>query len=106
MKGFSEVIPQTHRIWGINWKILPIKNKSYPTITGRFGIKYTDPIVNVKFPIKRQSARNAPIFLKGLNILNSGYMKEVAKSFKTSKTDPIVKRSPPAAGLTFVNDGQ
>ena len=56
----------------MNWKILPIINKSSPTITGKLGIKYTDPMVYEIFPIKEQSALKDPTFYKGLNILKYG----------------------------------
>lgn len=49
-----------------------MKNKSYPTITGKPGKKYTDPTVNAMFPINEHRVLNAPIFFNGLNILKSG----------------------------------
>lgn len=103
----SEQTPQVERIWGINWKTLPIINKSSPTISGRFGIKYTDPTVNNILPISEQNALNDPKFYKGLNMLKYGSRYVPAKSVTMSNIDPIVNNIPPVAGLMWLaKEGQ
>jgi len=81
-------------------------NKSSPIMTGKFGMKYTDPTVYDMLPITEQNALKDPAFSKGLNMLNYGSRYVAAKSVNSSNTDPIVNKIPPVAGLMLLKEGQ
>ena len=72
MKLFAVYKPQQVRTCGIQINIDPMIKMSSPTMAGKAGRKYTEPIINDKFPNRDKNVLNDPILFRGLKAVKAG----------------------------------